>query len=67
MFTEMMIEVPVVSLAENGFGGLEVECWPLVPKLAGSNPAKAVGFLRANKNPQHAFLWRGSKAIGPML
>ena len=29
----------------NGFGGLEVACWPLVPKFAGSNPAEAVGFL----------------------
>ena len=35
------------------FGGLEVSCWPLVSKFAGSNPAEAVGFLRANKNPQH--------------
>ena len=35
-----------------GFGGLEVACWPLVPKFAGSNPAEAVGFLRVNKNPQ---------------
>ena len=31
------------------FGGLEVACWPLVPKFAGSNPAEAVGFLRAKK------------------
>ena len=37
----------------SGFGGLEVACWPLVPKFAGSNPAQAVGFLRVNKNPQH--------------
>ena len=37
----------------SGFGGLEVACWPLVPKFAGSNPAKAVEFLRVNKNPQH--------------
>jgi hypothetical protein len=29
---------------ERGFGGLEVSCWPLVPKLAGSHPAEAVGF-----------------------
>jgi len=33
-----------------GFGGLGVECWPLVPKFAGSNPAEAVGFLRAKKS-----------------
>jgi len=31
-----------------GFGGLEVACWPLVPKFAGSHPAKAVGFLGQN-------------------
>ena len=37
----------------SGFGGLEVACWPLVPKFAGSDPAEAVGFLRVNKNPQH--------------
>ena len=33
-----------------GFGGLEVACWPLVPKLAGSNPAEAVGFFGAKKS-----------------
>jgi hypothetical protein len=33
----------------NGFGGLEVTCWPLVPKFAGSNPAEPVGFLRGVK------------------
>ena len=35
---------------ESGFGGLEVACWPLVPKFAGSNPTKAVGFFRAKKS-----------------
>jgi len=48
-----------------GFGGLGVTCWPLVPKFAGSNLAEAVGFLE-RKNPQHVFLRRGSKAVGPM-
>ena len=42
----------------SAFGGLEVACWPLVPKFAGSNPAEAVGFP--------SFLRRGSKAVGPM-
>jgi len=46
------------------FGGLEVACWPLVPKFAGSNPAEAVGFL-GRKNRQPAFLRRGSKAVVP--
>jgi len=31
----------------------------------GSNPAEAVEFL-GRKNPQHAFLRRGSKAVCPM-
>jgi len=42
-----------------GFGGLEVACWPLVPKFAGR-------IFKGEKNPQHAFLRRGSKAVGPM-
>ena len=43
----------LIILKTSGFSGLEVACWPLVPKFAGSNPAEAVGFLRVNKNPQH--------------
>ena len=35
---------------ESCFGGLEVGCWPWVPKFAGSNPAEAVGFFRAKKS-----------------
>ena len=42
-----------IKYDHSGFGGLDVACWPLVPKFAGSNPAEAVGFLRVNKNPQH--------------
>ena len=34
----------------SGLGGLEVACWPLVPKFAGSNSAEAVGFFRAKKS-----------------
>jgi hypothetical protein len=49
----------------SGFGGLEVACWPLTPKFAGSNPADALGFF-VRKNPQYAFLRRGSKAVCPM-
>jgi hypothetical protein len=34
----------------SGFGGLEVACWPLEPKVAGSNPAETVGFFRVKKS-----------------
>ena len=54
-----------VTLPLSGFGGLEVACWPLIPKFAGSHPAEPVGFL-GRKNPEHAFFRRGSKAVGPM-
>ena len=37
----------------SGLSGLEVACWPLVPKFAGSNLAEAIGFLGVNKNPRH--------------
>jgi hypothetical protein len=53
-------QILVLYTLINGFGGLEVACWPFVPKFAGSNPAEAVGFL-GRKNPQHAFLRREVK------
>ena len=39
-----------LSTLISGFGGLGVACWLLVPKFAGSNPAEAVGFLKAKKS-----------------
>jgi hypothetical protein len=51
----------------SGFGGLEVACWPLVPKFAGSNPAEAVGFFMAKKKILTTpSLRKGIKAVGPM-
>jgi hypothetical protein len=47
----------------SSLGGAEVACWPLIPKFAVSNPAEAIGFLKGDKNPQHAFLRKGSKII----
>jgi hypothetical protein len=46
-------------------GGVMVTVLPLVPRFAASNPAETMGF-KGDKNPQHAFLQRGSKAEGPM-
>ena len=54
--------MPTVTVS---FGCLGIARCPLVPKFAGSNPAEAVEFL-GRKNPQHAFLRRGNKAVGPM-
>jgi hypothetical protein len=53
------INVDYVS-KQSGFSVLEVACWPLVLKFAGLHPAETIGFL-GQKNPEHAFLRRGSK------
>jgi hypothetical protein len=37
------------------------------PEIRGFKPGRGDGFLRAMKNPQHAFLQRGSKTVGLML
>jgi hypothetical protein len=34
-----------VDILVSDFVGLEVKCWPLIPKFAGSNPAEAVRFF----------------------
>jgi hypothetical protein len=47
----LLISPTGVILKSSGFGGLENACWPLVPKIAGSNPVEAVGFFRAEKSP----------------
>jgi hypothetical protein len=65
MAASILDKLDVSMFRVSSFDGLEVACWPLVPKFAGSHPAEAVGFL-GRKNPQHAFLRRGSKAVGPM-
>jgi hypothetical protein len=44
----------------SSFGGLVVSMLSLVPKIARSNPAEAVGSFG------HAFFRRGSKAVCPM-
>jgi hypothetical protein len=49
-----------------GFGSLvDFMLASVAPKIAGSIPAEAVGFF-GQKDPQHAFLRRGSKAVCPM-
>jgi hypothetical protein len=44
-------------------GGLVVACSPYDPKFMGLNLAEDNGIFESNKNSQHDFLERGSKAI----
>jgi len=39
-----------ITESDSGFGGLDVACWPLVPKFAGSHPAEAFGLLGRKKS-----------------
>jgi hypothetical protein len=56
----------VVSMLASGtFGGLVVSMLASITRLRGLNRTEAVGFL-GRKNPQHAFLRKGSKAACPM-
>jgi len=50
LYEDYAEKINVVCMSLIGFGGLEVACWPLVPKFAGSNLANAVGFLRVKKS-----------------
>ena len=53
LISSKLPQVSVLTLRSycqfSGFGGLEVACWPLVPKFVGSNPAEVFGFFRAKK------------------
>jgi hypothetical protein len=36
------------------------------PQVRGFRPGVGDGYFKGDKNPQNAFLWRGSKAVSPM-
>ena len=39
---------------------------PLDPRFTGLNPAGVDGFFSERKSPENDFLWKGSKAPGPV-
>ncbi len=51
---------PLVS----GFGGLEVACWPLVPKFAGSNRPKPPDFFQGCAYRRRTASWARSSGNG---
>jgi hypothetical protein len=46
----------------SGFGGVEVACWTLVPKFAGSHPAEAVLYPREGPGTHCTGGWVGPRA-----
>ena len=49
-----------------GFGSLGVACCLLSTQVRGFKPGRSRQDFSGRKNPQHAFLRKGSKAVGPM-
>jgi hypothetical protein len=47
-------------------GGLVVSVLATGPKVRGFDPDRGRWIFKGDKNPRHNFLWRGSKAVGPM-
>jgi hypothetical protein len=47
-------------------GSLEVSVLAIGPNVRGFKPGQGRWIFKVDKNPQHAFLRRGSKAVGLM-
>jgi hypothetical protein len=54
------------SINHVALGGLMVSVLAVGPKFRGFKPGRERWVFKDDKNPQHAFLRRGSKAVGPM-
>jgi hypothetical protein len=51
----------------SGFGGLVVSMLASGTRVHGFKPGRSLRIFFGRKNPQHAFLRKGSKAVGPVL
>jgi hypothetical protein len=76
-FQEPALDHEVVSLPPHSYnslspriyrrlGGVVVSVLATGPKVRRFKPARGDGLFKGDKNPQHTFLRRGSKAGGPM-
>jgi hypothetical protein len=50
----------------SGFGAEGVIVLASGTQVRGLKPARSLRIFKGGKNPQHAFLRKGSKAVGPM-
>jgi hypothetical protein len=55
----------LVKREASDFGGLAISILAAGTQVRGFKPSRSRRIFQA-KNPQHAFLRRGSKAVGPM-
>jgi hypothetical protein len=52
--------------AKVDLGGLMVSVLATGPKVRGFDPDRGRWIFKGDKNPNHHFLQRGSKAVGPI-
>jgi hypothetical protein len=63
----LLLELVQLRVINGGcLGGVMVSVLAIGPKVRRFRPSQVDGFFKGDKNPQHAFLQRGSKAVGPM-
>jgi hypothetical protein len=56
-------QISLCSLPQVALGGLVVSVLATGPKVRGFNPGRGRWIFKGDKNPQHNFLRRGSKAV----
>jgi hypothetical protein len=56
----------MVAVVEVILSGLMVKVLAIGPKVRGFKPGRGRRIYKSNKNLQHIFLRRGSKAVSPM-
>jgi hypothetical protein len=61
-----MSEYLFKGLVLSGFGGLAVSALAFGTQVRGFKPDRSRRIFQGEKNPQRAFLRKGSKTVGPM-
>jgi hypothetical protein len=64
--TENLAPTGIRSPERPALGGLVVSVLATGPKVRGFDPDRWRWIFKGDKNPEHHFLRRGSKAVGPM-
>jgi hypothetical protein len=65
--TVMFLDLITVIVFGVDLGGLVVSVLATGPKVRGFDPDRGRWIFKGDKNLEHHFLQRGSKAVGPMF
>jgi len=66
MLGQLVVVHESLQECNSGFGGLGVACCLLSTQVRRFKPGRSRQDFSGRKNPQHAFLQKGSKAVVPM-